>query len=315
MGAYVVRRLFFSLFVLWGAVTIIFVVLRLVPGDPAYIMLGPDADQAQVDALRAQLGLDHSLIQQYATYLANVVHLDFGQSFRLNADSMSLVLQRVPATIQLASTALLLSLLIGLPLGVIAALRANSWVDRSISVFSLMGQSTPSFWLGIVLILVFARGLQVLPSAGSGTWSHLVLPTITLALPFLAILVRLTAQRSARGRARGLRADGPGERARRGDRDPRPRAAERADPDRHRGRPAVRCPARRHRDRRDRVRLAGRRPAADRLDRPPRLRRRPGVDLAGRQPSSSSSICSWTCSTASWTRGSAWLVTDSWRST
>ena len=192
MGAYVVRRLFFSLFVLWGAVTIIFVVLRLVPGDPAYIMLGPDADQAQVDALRAQLGLDHSLIQQYATYLANVVHLDFGQSFRLNADSMSLVLQRVPATIQLASTALLLSLVIGLPLGVIAALRAHSWVDRTISVFSLMGQSTPSFWLGIVLILVFARGLQVLPSAGSGTWSHLVLPTITLALPFLAILVRLT---------------------------------------------------------------------------------------------------------------------------
>ncbi|MFI5695734.1 nickel ABC transporter permease [Kribbella sp. NPDC051586] len=192
MGAYVVRRLFFSLFVLWGAVTIIFVVLRLVPGDPAYIMLGPDADQAQVAALRAQLGLDHSLIQQYATYLANVVHLDFGQSFRLNADSMSLVLQRVPATIQLASTALLLSLLIGLPLGVIAALRAHSWVDRAISVFSLMGQSTPSFWLGIVLILVFARGLKVLPSAGSGTWSHLVLPTITLALPFLAILVRLT---------------------------------------------------------------------------------------------------------------------------
>jgi ABC-type dipeptide/oligopeptide/nickel transport system permease component len=192
MGAYVVRRLFFSLFVLWGAVTIIFVVLRLVPGDPAYIMLGPDADQAQVAALRAQLGLDQSLIQQYATYLANVVHLDFGESFRLNADSMSLVLQRVPATIQLATTALLLSLLIGLPLGVIAALRAHSWVDRAISVFSLMGQSTPSFWLGIVLILVFARGLKVLPSAGSGTWSHLVLPTITLALPFLAILVRLT---------------------------------------------------------------------------------------------------------------------------
>ena len=192
MGAYVVRRLFFSLFVLWGAVTIIFVVLRLVPGDPAYIMLGPDADQAQVAALRAQLGLDQSLIQQYATYLANVVHLDFGESFRLNADSMSLVMQRVPATIQLATTALLLSLLIGLPLGVIAALRAHSWVDRTISVFSLMGQSTPSFWLGIVLILVFARGLKVLPSAGSGTWSHLVLPTITLALPFLAILVRLT---------------------------------------------------------------------------------------------------------------------------
>jgi peptide/nickel transport system permease protein len=192
MGAYVVRRVVFSLFVLWGAVTIIFVVLRLVPGDPAYLILGPDATQAQVDAMHQQLGLDQPMIQQYATYLVNVVHLDFGQSFRLNADSMSLVLQRLPATIQLATTALLLSLLIGLPLGVIAALRAHSWVDRTISVFSLMGQSTPSFWLGIVLILVFARGLKVLPSAGSGTWSHLVLPTITLALPFLAILVRLT---------------------------------------------------------------------------------------------------------------------------
>jgi peptide/nickel transport system permease protein len=192
MGAYVVRRLFFSIFVLWGAVTIIFVVLRLVPGDPAYIMLGPDADQAQVDALRAQLGLDHSLAQQYATYLTNVVHLDFGQSFRLSTDSMTLVMQRVPATIQLASTALLLSLLIGLPLGVIAALKANTWIDRTISVFSLLGQSTPSFWLGIVMILVFARNLQVLPSSGSGTWAHLVLPTVTLALPFLAILVRLT---------------------------------------------------------------------------------------------------------------------------
>ncbi|MEV0798998.1 MULTISPECIES: nickel ABC transporter permease [unclassified Kribbella] len=192
MGAYVVRRVAFSLFVLWGAVTIIFVVLRLVPGDPAYLILGPDATQAQVNAMHQQLGLDQPMIQQYATYLANVVHLDFGQSFRLNADSMSLVLQRLPATIQLATTALLLSLLIGLPLGVIAALRAHSWVDRTISVFSLMGQSTPSFWLGIVLILVFARGLKVLPSAGSGTWSHLVLPTITLALPFLAILVRLT---------------------------------------------------------------------------------------------------------------------------
>ena len=192
MGSYVVRRLFFSIFVLWGAVTIIFVVLRLVPGDPAYIMLGPDADQAQVDALRAQLGLDHSLAQQYATYLSNVVHLDFGQSFRLSTDSMTLVMQRVPATIQLASTALLLSLLIGLPLGVIAALKANTWLDRTISVFSLLGQSTPSFWLGIVMILVFARNLQVLPSSGSGSWAHLVLPTVTLALPFLAILVRLT---------------------------------------------------------------------------------------------------------------------------
>jgi peptide/nickel transport system permease protein len=192
MAAYLARRLIFSVFVLWGAVTIIFLVLRLVPGDPALLILGSDATPDQIVALRSQLGLDRPLLVQYGSYLADVARLDFGQSFRLSADAMTLVLERLPATAELAVVALSLSLLVGIPLGVVAALRVDTAADRIISVFSLVSQSTPSFWLGIVFILVLSRWLQVLPSAGTGSVAHMVLPAVTLALPFLAILVRLT---------------------------------------------------------------------------------------------------------------------------
>lgn len=192
MAAFLARRLLFSVFVLWGAVTVIFVVLRLVPGDPAMVLLGPDADPEQIALLRAQLGLDEPVLVQYGIYLGNVVRLDFGNSLRLHTDVMQLVFSRMPFTALLAVTALVLSLIIGFPLGLMASLKPNGPVDRVISVFSLIGQSAPSFWIGIVLILVFARGLHVLPSAGAGTWQHLVMPAFTLALPFLAILVRLT---------------------------------------------------------------------------------------------------------------------------
>jgi len=192
VAAYLIRRVLFSLFVLWGAVTVVFAVLRLVPGDPALLILGSDATPDQVAALRTQMGLDQPLLVQYGIYLVDVTQLDFGQSYRLRQDSMALVLERVPATVELAVVALTLSLVVGLPLGILAALAVDRVGDRVISVLSLLGQSTPSFWLGIVLILVFARTLKVLPSGGTGSVAHLVLPAITLALPFLAILVRLT---------------------------------------------------------------------------------------------------------------------------
>lgn len=192
MAAYLTRRLAFSVFVLWGAVTVVFAVLRLVPGDPASLLLGSDATPAEVAALRTQMGLDQPLLLQYGQYLSDVARLDFGLSYRLQQDSMALVLQRLPATFELAVVALSLALLVGLPLGVVAALRAHRIPDRLISVFSLLSQSTPSFWLGIVFILIFARYLKVLPSGGTGSPAHLVLPAVTLALPFLAILVRLT---------------------------------------------------------------------------------------------------------------------------
>jgi peptide/nickel transport system permease protein len=192
MGAYVARRLFFSIFVLWGAVSVIFLVLRLVPGDPALILLGPDASPELVATLRERMGLDKPLIVQYGLYLRDVVQLDFGTSFRFGTDAMQHVLAHLPNSAQLAVTSLGLALLIGFPLGILAALKANTVVDRIISVFSLTTQSLPNFWVGIVLILVFSRGLQILPSYGQGSWQNLVLPSITLALPFLAILVRLT---------------------------------------------------------------------------------------------------------------------------
>lgn len=192
MAAYLARRLVFSAFVLWGAVSIVFLVLRLVPGDPATLILGSDATQEEVAALREQMGLDEPLLAQYLLYLGDVARLDFGESYRFGTDSMALVLERLPATVELATVSLLLSLTIGMPLGILAALQANRFADRVVSVFSLLSQSMPSFWVGIVLILVFSRSLQVLPSGGTGSPAHMVLPAITLALPFLAILVRLT---------------------------------------------------------------------------------------------------------------------------
>ncbi|MFS2242462.1 ABC transporter permease [Microbacterium sp. OR16] len=192
MGGYVARRLLFSIFVLWGAITVVFVVLRLVPADPAQMILGSDATPAELAALRAELGLDQSLLVQYGAYLLDIVRGDFGDSFRLQQPAMQLVLERFPATATLASSALILAVLVGVPLGTAAALRAHRLLDRIISFASLVMQSLPGFWVGIVLILIFARSLKLLPSAGNGGFEHLILPTTMLALPFIAVLTRMT---------------------------------------------------------------------------------------------------------------------------
>ncbi|HIZ35307.1 MAG TPA: ABC transporter permease [Candidatus Ruania gallistercoris] len=192
MGAYLVRRLVFSVFILWGAVSIIFVVLRLIPSDPARLILGSDATESEVEALRDQLGLNDPLVSQYVSYLGDLLRLDFGESYRQQRDAFGLVLERLPATLELAIVALLIALVVGLLLGVLAALRVNKLTDRLVSVASLLAQSLPSFWIGIVFILIFSRGLQVLPSGGTGTPAHMVLPAVTLAMPMLAILIRMT---------------------------------------------------------------------------------------------------------------------------
>lgn len=192
MGAYLARRLVFSVFILWGAVSIIFVVLRLIPSDPARLILGSDATEAEVEVLRDQLGLNEPLVSQYLTYLGDLVRMDFGESYRQQRDAFELVLERLPATLELALVALVIALVTGILLGVLAALKVNTFTDRLVSVVSLLAQSLPSFWIGIVFILVFARGLQVLPSGGTGTPAHMVLPAVTLAMPMLAILIRMT---------------------------------------------------------------------------------------------------------------------------
>lgn len=191
MSRYLVTRLGYSLFVLWGALTIIFLAIRVAPGDPAAMMVGPGGTEADVEALREKLGLDESIPVQYGRYLSDVARMDFGDSLWLNRPVASEVASRIAMTARLAGAAALIGIAVSFPLGIAAALRRGKVMDGLISVFSLLGQSVPSFWLGIMLILVFARRLQVLPSAGSSGWSHLVLPSITLAMPLIGVLTRL----------------------------------------------------------------------------------------------------------------------------
>src|SRR5699024_3353381 len=188
---YLIRRILYSMFVVWGAVTVIFFIIRIVPGDPAAVMLGTSATPEQVNELREALGLNESLLIQYGNYLLDVVQLDFGESFKLGGEALNHVLYRLPFTITLAVSAILIALLISFPLGILAARKANKFTDWLISTVSLVVQSLPTFWVGIMLILIFARFLNILPSAGSGSYAHLILPAFTLCLPIIGMIVRL----------------------------------------------------------------------------------------------------------------------------
>ncbi|HET9659735.1 MAG TPA: nickel ABC transporter permease [Thermomicrobiales bacterium] len=191
MGAYILQRLIYAVFVLWGALTVIFLVVRILPGDPASMMLGAGATEAEVSELQHNLGLDESMPHQYVTFMSEAVRLDFGESLWLRRPVVESVGERIAATARLALAAVVIALAISFPLGILAALRQRSPIDYAVSVISLIGQSVPSFWLGIMLILIFARQLRWLPSAGSQTPQHLILPAITLALPLVGVLTRL----------------------------------------------------------------------------------------------------------------------------
>ena len=192
MTGYLLRRIGYAAFVVWGAVTIIFVVMRFVPGDPASAMLGPTATEAQLVAARARLGLDRPVLVQYLRYVEHAAQLDFGDSYRLGGPAMIRVADRLPATLLLALASTLFAVGVGFPAGVLAARRHGSWFDRTASRASLVGQALPTFWTGIMLILVFAKTLRLLPSAGATSWRHLLLPAVALGLPFLSIVLRLT---------------------------------------------------------------------------------------------------------------------------
>jgi peptide/nickel transport system permease protein len=191
VSSYVARRVLYAVLSVWGAVSIIFVVVRIVPGDPASLMLGPSATASQVAALREQLGLNQPLIEQYLRYLVGVLHFDFGTSITFGVPAASAVLERVPATAELGVAALVLALLISFPLGILTARARGSLLDRGVRLLSLTGQSLPTFWVGIVLILIFARYLRLLPSFGDADPLNFVLPTITLALPLVATIILL----------------------------------------------------------------------------------------------------------------------------
>lgn len=187
-----VKRLGTTLLVVWGAVTLIFLLIRLAPGDPALVMLGPTATAEQLATLRTRLGLDEPLASQYLIFLGDLLRFDFGTSIRLGKPAMDAVLERLPATIELTVWATIFSVGLGIPLGTLAGRRPGGAMDRTISSLALFGKSLPGFWLGVILILIFARQLRWLPSFGTGSFAHVVLPALTMTLPFMAIVVRLT---------------------------------------------------------------------------------------------------------------------------
>jgi ABC-type dipeptide/oligopeptide/nickel transport system permease component len=189
---YVLRRLLLAVFVLWGVATVVFIVVRMVPADPALLIAGETATPQQLAALRHDMGLDQPLILQYLQYLGKAVVGDFGNSYLQSVPAMSLIGQVLPNTALLAVLACALALVVSFPLGLVAALRVNGLADRAVTTSSLVVQALPGFWVGVVLLLIFSRTLKWLPSAGLTNAQSLILPAIVLALPFIAILTRLT---------------------------------------------------------------------------------------------------------------------------
>jgi peptide/nickel transport system permease protein len=192
MRAFLLRRLLHAVFVVWGVVTVVFFLVRLT-GDPTLFLVDQTATQEEIAQMRALLGLDRPLWAQYVDAVLAMPRGDFGISLREKRPAMRMVLEHFwPATVELAAAALLLSTVLAVPLGVISATRRGRFADHASRVGSLFLQSMPSFWLGIMLILLFAVALGgLLPAYGSGTLRHLILPAVALAAAPLAQNVRL----------------------------------------------------------------------------------------------------------------------------
>jgi peptide/nickel transport system permease protein len=169
---------------------VIFVLARLL-GDPVNLMIQPGMTEADVDALRIELGFDRPILVQYVSFLGNALTGDFGVSPWQRQPALQLVLERLPATLLLTISAMTFALVMALVVGSISAMRRGSAIDHAAMTLVLIGQSVPNFWLGLMLVLIFATQFALLPTAGSGTWQHLVLPTITLGFFSLARLTRL----------------------------------------------------------------------------------------------------------------------------
>ncbi len=179
MGGFLLRRLGHGAVSIVGASVVIFIISRL-SGDPTALLVPPDAPPSVMAATRAALGLDLPLWRQYLIFAGDALHGDFGQSYRWQAPALGLVLDRLPATIELAVAGLAVSVALAVPLGVLSAVHRGSALDQAARLFALLGQAMPAFWVGLLLILLFAVELQWLPAFGRGGLSHLVLPAVAL---------------------------------------------------------------------------------------------------------------------------------------
>src|SRR2546428_9344294 len=192
MPAFLLRRLLHAVFVTWGVVTVVFFLVRLT-GDPTLFLVDQSATQEEIAHTRSLLGLDRPLAVQYVEFVASAVRGDFGASIREKRPAMRMVMEHFwPATVELAAAALFFSTVLAVPLGVVSATHRGRFVDHLSRIASLFLQSMPSFWLGIMLILLFAVALGgLLPAYGTGTWRHLVLPAVALAAAPVAPNARL----------------------------------------------------------------------------------------------------------------------------
>ena len=192
MRRYVLRRIGLLVPVVLGVVTMVFLIVHLIPGDPVEIMLGEQALAVDKEALRHEMGLDKPLHLQYVAFLKGLVRGDLGQSLHTKQPVLTSIARRLPATIELAAAAMAVALLLAIPLGLLAAYKKDSLVDQGSMLFALLGISMPNFWLGPLLIIVFSLKLGWFPVSGRGSLAHVVLPAITLGTAMAAILTRMT---------------------------------------------------------------------------------------------------------------------------
>jgi peptide/nickel transport system permease protein len=192
MTAYIVRRLLQAILVLFGVTIIVFILVQL-SGDPVLLMLsGTAATEQDLQELRQELGYNDPAVVQYLRYIGGVLSGDMGNSLRFKRPALDLVLERLAATALLAVAALVFAVVVAIPIGVLSAVKRNSWIDHFGMVLALLGQSLPLFWLGIMLVLIFAVRLRWFPASGIGSWQHLILPMITLGAYPMARIARLT---------------------------------------------------------------------------------------------------------------------------
>ena len=192
MRQFIIRRFFYSIITLLIISITIFSLVRIAGGDPARLYTEPGAREEDLARMRAQWGLDKSYPEQYFSFMSNVFKGDIGQSFQFNRPVRELYFQRFTASLQLAAGALIVAMAVGIPLGILSAVKLNTWWDSLGKVVALLGLSIPNFWLALVLLIVFGLYLSWLPVAGKGGFSHLVLPCIALGWYFAASFMRLT---------------------------------------------------------------------------------------------------------------------------
>ncbi len=192
MRSYIIRRSLQALLVCFVIVTITFFMLFL-SQDPVHVLLPPEATKEDVEVFRKALGLDRPKIVQYLEFLGQILlHGDFGNSFIIKKPALSLIAERMPATLRLATAGLLVSIFISIPLGIVSAIKRYSFTDNIASVGAVLGQAMPLFWLGIMLMLIFGLWLHLLPISGDETWKHLILPAFTLGAYLAPLNMRLT---------------------------------------------------------------------------------------------------------------------------